>query len=87
MTTKRPNKLAEAFNKSTSSKQEATPEVKAESIKPTSREGKKTTIAYIDPAGARELKLLAVDTGRSQQDLLVEAINDLLVKHGKRPLA
>lgn len=88
MTTKRPNKLAEAFNKSTSPKQEAIPEGKAESIKSTtSRGGKKTTIAYIDPAGARELKLLAIDAGRSQQDLLVEAINDLLVKHGKRPLA
>jgi hypothetical protein len=87
MTTKRPNKLAEAFNKSTTAKYETPSEPKTESNKSTSREGKKTVIAYIDPAGAREMKMLGLDTGRSQQDLLVEAINDLLVKHGKKPLA
>jgi hypothetical protein len=86
MGTKRPNKLAEAFNRTAVSEAQLVPQAK-ESAKPTSRDGKKTTIAYIDPAGARELKILAVDTGRSQQDLLVEAINDLLVKHGRKPLA
>lgn len=86
MTTKKTNKLAEAFNKSTS-QQETPPEPKSGSSKATSREGKKTVITYIDPAGARELKILALDTGRSQQDLLTEAINDLLIKHGKKPLA
>ncbi len=85
-TTEKPNKLAAAFNKSTANPEPA-PEQKTESYKATSREGKKTAIVYIDQAGARELKLLSVDTGRSQQDLLVEAINDLLIKHGKKPLA
>jgi hypothetical protein len=87
MTTQKPNKLAEAFSKTTATETQTVPQPKAEGYKPTSREGKKTTIAYIDPAGARELKMLALDTGRSQQDLLVEAINDLLIKHGKKPLA
>jgi hypothetical protein len=87
MATKKPNKLAEAFSKTVTTETRPAPQQKPEGSQPTSREGKKTTIAYIDPAGARELKLLAVDTGRSQQDLLVEAINDLLTKHGKKPLA
>jgi hypothetical protein len=86
MNSKKPNKLAEAFSRTTASEAQLAPQAK-ESAKPTSRVGRKTTIAYIDPAGARELKILAVDTGRSQQDLLVEAINDLLVKHGRKPLA
>lgn len=87
MVTKKPNKLAEAFNKTTTTDTQPVAQPKMESSKSTSREGKKTTIAYIDPAGSRELKMLAVDTGRSQQDLLVEAINDLLIKHGRKPLA
>lgn len=53
----------------------------------TGRAGKSTTIAYVDEAGKRELKTLALDSGRTVQSLLVEAINDLLVKHGKKPLA
>ncbi len=89
MTTKKTNKLAAAFNKSNNQESIAVPEKepKKESSKVPSREGKKTAIVYIDPAGARELKLLSLDTSRSQQDLLVEAINDLLIKHGKKPLA
>ena len=83
MTTKKPNKLADAFNKSTAPPPAPEPKIG----KSTSRSGKKTVITYIDPAGARELKILAADTERSQQDLLTEAINDLLVKHGKKPLA
>lgn len=86
MATKKLNKLAEAFNKTTTTDTQPVAQPKMESSK-SSREGKKTTIAYIDPAGSRELKMLAVDTGRSQQDLLVEAINDLLIKYGRKPLA
>ncbi len=89
MATKKPKKLAAAFNQSTI---QASSTIPAQASHPApaktpSRAGKKTAIVYIDPAGARELKLLALDTSRSQQDLLVEAINDLLIKHGKKPLA
>lgn len=87
MPPKKPNRLAAAFNKTTATEPQAEEVIKTEGTKTGSREGKKTTIAYIDPAGARELKMLSVDTGRSQQDLLVEAINDLLIKHGKKALA
>jgi hypothetical protein len=86
MGTKKPNKLAEAFNRTTTSETLSALQTK-ESSKSTSRVGRKTAIAYIDPAGARELKILSADTNRSQQDLFVEAINDLLVKHGRKPLA
>ncbi len=52
-----------------------------------SRENKRPMTAFLDDAAIREIKLLVADTRRTQQDLLREAINDLLVKHGKRPLA
>ncbi len=52
-----------------------------------SRQNKKPINAYIEPAGVRELKILAADTGRTQQELIIEAINDLLIKHGRKPLA
>lgn len=52
-----------------------------------SRENKRPMTAFLDDAAIREIKLLVADTRRTQQDLFREAINDLLVKHGKRPLA
>jgi len=52
-----------------------------------SRENKRPITAFLDDAAIREIKLLVADTRRTQQDLFREAINDLLVKHGKRPLA
>lgn len=52
-----------------------------------SRVGKRPATAYIDPAGMRELKMLSIETGRSQQDLLVEAINVFLIDQGKKGLA
>ena len=52
-----------------------------------SRENKRPITAFLDEAAIREIKLLVADTRRTQQDLFREAINDLLVKHGKRPLA
>ena len=35
----------------------------------------------------RELKHLAVDEGKPTHDLIIEAVNDLLRKYGKRPIA
>jgi len=84
MATQKSNRLAAAFSKSV---QEPATQSTTKVSKSISRVGKKTVIAYIDPAGAREFKLLAIDADRSQQDMLTEAINDFLVKHGKKPLA
>ncbi len=52
-----------------------------------SRQNKKPVNAYIEPAGVRELKILAADTGRTQQELIIEAINDVLIKYGRKPVA
>lgn len=35
----------------------------------------------------RELKMLAIDKGVPAHALLIEAVNDLFVKHGRRPTA
>lgn len=58
-----------------------------EASKPPSRRGKKAVVCYVDPAVSQELKVLGAVEGRSNQALLVEAINDLLAKYGKLPLA
>lgn len=38
-------------------------------------------------AAWRQLKYLSIDSGKPAHDLLVEAVNDLFVKHGKPPIA
>jgi hypothetical protein len=40
-----------------------------------------------DPAIRRQLKMLAAETGRTQQHLLAEALNLLFAQHGKPPIA
>ena len=52
-----------------------------------SRVGKKAITGHFEPLVARQLKLLAVESDRSIQSFLEEAINDLFRKHGKSPLA
>jgi len=47
------------------------------------RIGMKTVIFYDRPEAVRELKRLGVDQDRTVQDLMREAVDDLLVKHGK----
>ena len=80
--------LAEAFK--TKIETESLPESaieKAEKTEQASRKGKQSINAYIEPLGIRELKLLALNEGKTQQELFKEAINDLLVKYGMKPLA
>ncbi len=47
------------------------------------RVGMKTVIFYDVPEVVRELKRLGVDQDRTSQDLMREALDDLLVKYGK----
>lgn len=47
------------------------------------RIGMKTVIFYDLPEAVRELKRLGVDQDRTVQDLMREALDDLLVKYGK----
>lgn len=34
----------------------------------------------------RELRMLSLEAGKSMQTLVVAALNDLMVKHGKKPV-
>ena len=52
-----------------------------------SRRGRKAVTMYLDPAAHRQLRMLGLETDRSGQDLLVEALNDLFQKHGKARIA
>lgn len=91
---KNQNPLAAALNQAAGKEQTLKQEIQkppqtqqGEKNQQASRQGKKTVIAYLDPAGVRELKILAARTEKTQQDLLIEAVNDLLIKHGMKALA
>lgn len=81
--------LLEAFDQSLENKTKAEPDTTSPATKTTqaSRQKKKSINAFIDPAAAKQLKLLAVEIGKTQQELFIEAINDVCVKYGKKPLA
>ncbi len=51
--------------------------------KQASRVGLKTVIFYDVPEAVRELKRVGVDNDRTIQDLMREAVDDLLVKYGR----
>ncbi len=55
--------------------------------KQASREGKKSLNAFVEPEVARQLKKLSADLEKTQQELFIEALNDLFVKYGKAPIA
>ena len=54
---------------------------------PPSRMQTKLIGGHFDPAVSRQLKQLALDENSTVQALLAEALNDLFVKHGKKPIA
>lgn len=51
------------------------------------REGKKIISGHFDLAAAKQFKQIALDNDTTVQELLREALNDLFVKYGKKPLA
>ena len=53
----------------------------------TTREGKKIISGFFPVVVSNQLKLLGINGGKTVQDLLTEAINDLFTKHGKAPIA
>jgi hypothetical protein len=57
------------------------------SIVAPSRKGKKAITGFFDPAVSRELKQIGLNQDVTVQALLTEAINDLLVKYGRSPIA
>ena len=44
-------------------------------------------LVRVTPALRRELRLLSFERGTSMQDMMITAINELLTKHGRRPIA
>jgi len=52
-----------------------------------SRIGKRNVSAYVEPAAAKQLRMLAVELDTSTQALVHEALNDLFRKHGKSAIA
>jgi hypothetical protein len=51
--------------------------------RPESRIGKRAITAWADPEIFHSLRLIAAERRITQQELLVEALNDCLEKHGK----
>jgi hypothetical protein len=56
-------------------------EVEARKFHAATREGLKKVTTAVEPAKHKQLKRLAVDSDKSVEDLLREAIDDLLAKH------
>jgi hypothetical protein len=52
-----------------------------------SRSDQKPIMLWNDPAVRKQLKMLAAETGRTQQSLLNEALNLLFKEHNKPPIA
>jgi hypothetical protein len=53
----------------------------------TTREGKKTIAGFFTVEVSNQFKILGINEGKTGQELLAEALNDLFVKHGKPPIA
>jgi len=49
------------------------------------REGKRTVMEYFSPAVSKGLHQLALDADTTIQGLIGEAIDDLMLKHGRHP--
>jgi hypothetical protein len=50
-------------------------------------EGRRSIIVRANPDTWTDLELLATKNHCTLQDLMIEATNDLLVKHGNKPIA
>ena len=65
----------------------AADEPQSQTYRPPSRRGRKLAPVYLDSAAHLQLRMLGLETSRSVQNLLIEAINDLFQKHGKARIA
>ena len=59
----------------------------AQHEKPNSEIGKTRVIFRMSEDGKKQIDFLAVELGRTKQNLLCEAVNDFLEKHGKQRTA
>jgi hypothetical protein len=51
------------------------------------RQGKKAVAFWVSPDASMQLRMAGVSTGRSVQDIMVEALDDWFRKHGLHRLA
>ena len=54
---------------------------------PKSRQGKVGILTYHSPEVAKQLKLLAAETGRTQGELVAEGLNAVFDRYGKPSIA
>ena len=93
MTSKKPS-LSAALHEASSKKaptpapsvQELAADDAGRSARP-SRQQTKLIGGHFDPIISRQLRQIALDENSTVQALLAEALNDLFVKYGKKPLA
>lgn len=64
----------------------AVPKPASSSETPVSRQGRKQIAGFFTPEMSFALHTLARRQGRSLQDLMAEAFNDVLRKHGESPI-
>ena len=54
---------------------------------PPSRSGKRPVTAYVEKPAHKQLRSLGIDLEKSNQDMIIEALNDYFVRHGLDRLA
>ena len=79
--------LADALKPRPAPPAPSAPEPDTHAQRAPSRRGRKAVTIYLDTAAHRQLRMLALEQGRSVQDLMTEATNDLFQKHGKPRIA
>ena len=63
------------------------PEAAGSSAPTRQADGRKGILVRARPEAWKALKMVALDGERTLQDVMTEAINDVLTKHGKPPVA
>ena len=59
------------------------PQPRKTPARPPSREGKKPVTAYLEKDAHKQLRVLGIDLEKSNQDMIIEALNDYFERHGR----
>ena len=68
-------------------RREVKPAEPVKTKRPTTREGARGVTVWVEPEVYRMIKLVGLDADMTTQDVMMEAINDLLAKKGKGRIA
>lgn len=74
-------------NDQTSKRENVAAAIRANAQTKKGRAGRQFLAAHVLPEAAKQFKLLAVQTDKTTQALLIEAMNDLFAKHGLSRIA